>query len=133
MALETGGVARSRTVLVVDDEASVRFMVRSVLEKKGFRVVESYDGRHAWSLLTAGPLSCEGVDMVVTDLRMPGLDGLALTERLLAECPGIRIVLMSGYSEVEATNIESNGRWIFISKPFRAQGLISAIERVGIA
>ncbi len=134
MASEAGasGVGRRKTVLVVEDEAPVRTLIKMILEEHGFRVFESHDGQHAWSLLKDGPLNCEGVDLMVTDICMPGMDGVALTERVMLECPNVRIVLMSGYSDVDTANIESNGRWIFIAKPFGVRSLMTCIRKVGI-
>jgi len=113
-------------VLVVDDEASVRSLVRTILSRAGFAVAEAEDGQEAWSLLKKQQ---DGeVDLVVTDIQMNGMDGLALTERCLREYPHVRVLLMSGYMDITTVNLESDGRWLFLSKPFSPQALLAAIQ-----
>ena len=114
-------------VLVVDDEASIRSLVRTILSKAGFEVVEADCGHNAWVLLER-QLADDKLDLVVTDIQMDGLDGLALAERCLSEYPRMRVLLMSGYADTAALNLESNGRWLFLLKPFSPQRLLNAIE-----
>lgn len=113
-------------VLVVDDEPSVRSLVKTILSKAGFAVVEAEGGLEAWSLLKEEP---DGkVDLVVTDILMDGMDGVALTELCLRRFPQVLVLLMSGYVDTTTVNLESNGRWLFLSKPFTPQALLRAIE-----
>lgn len=119
----------AKTALVVDDEAPIRLLVRSVLSRMGFRVEEAPDGQHALTLLKRNGLCA---DLLVTDIQMPGADGVTVAQAFMTECPSTRVILMSGYSDAGSINMESNGRWWFISKPFSQQILFDAIQRIGI-
>jgi CheY-like chemotaxis protein/anti-sigma regulatory factor (Ser/Thr protein kinase) len=81
----------SGTILLVDDHAGVRGSVRDVLRESGYRVVEAGDGRAALGLL-------DGVDLLLTDLRLPDMDGTDLAATAAATRPGLKIAFMSGYA-----------------------------------
>src|SRR5439155_21815862 len=84
------------TVLVVEDEEAVRGLVREVLELAGYRVLDAASGDEALVAL----LRSEGpIDALVTDLRMPGMDGIELTERIRAARPGLPTVVISAYAD----------------------------------
>ncbi|MBA2290928.1 MAG: PAS domain S-box protein [Gemmatimonadales bacterium] len=90
------GQGGGETILVVEDEASVRSVIRRTLERHGYRVVERPDAESALLLVEqmAGQL-----DLILTDVIMPGLSGTQLAARVLARHPTMRVMLMSGYSE----------------------------------
>ena len=81
-------------VLVVDDEDLVREIIAEHLEDAGYRVLAASGGAAALALLASG----EAVDALVTDLSMPGMDGLALIRAAQARCPGLPAVLLTGYA-----------------------------------
>jgi CheY-like chemotaxis protein len=81
-------------VLLVDDDAPLRETLALVLEDAGYRVVQATDGRAALALLATGP----AIDALVTDLSMPGLDGVAVIRAAQARCPGLPAVLLTGYA-----------------------------------
>jgi CheY-like chemotaxis protein len=84
--------AAGGTILVVDDHAAVRSSVRQVLSESGYRVLEASDGQGALRLLAAG------VDLLLTDLRLPDMDGADLAAQATAKCPGLKVAFMSGYA-----------------------------------
>jgi two-component system, cell cycle sensor histidine kinase and response regulator CckA len=110
------------TILVVDDEPSVRQMTRRILEDAGYRVGEAENGARALGILMQG-----GIDAVVTDIRMPGLDGWELAGRLSLMTPRPAILFMSGY-DVHLGLPGFAGP--LLAKPFRPEQLISAVQRM---
>ena len=82
------------SVLVVEDEEVVRRLLRQVLEQAGYDVLEAADGAEALSLAA----TCR-VDLLLTDMTMPGLNGREVAERLRAERPDLKVIYMSGYAD----------------------------------
>lgn len=108
--------------LVVDDESVVRQFVRRILEPGVCRVMEAADGEAALRLIEHGR---PAIDLVLTDLRMPGIDGLELMEVLSAHRPGIPVVCMSGFATV-TTGLRPGVP--FLAKPFTAESLRKTVE-----
>src|SRR5215469_11228087 len=84
----------SKTILVVDDDATIRSIVRIVLERMGHVLLEACDGAEG---LTVSRNFGGRIDLVVTDVRMPKMDGPETVSRLQLERPGIRVRFMSAY------------------------------------
>lgn len=116
------------TILLVDDEQVVlRFSAR-VLTKEGFRVLSAGSGHEA---LDAAQASNNAIDLLLTDVMMPGMNGCQLAEILLARCPSLRVLLMSGYAEnVLATNVGLVPGSAFLSKPFKPKALVTKVREV---
>ena len=109
------------TVMIVDDNAAICDSVGMLIEDSGFRVVRAHDGLHALELYET-----DSPDVVVTDLRMPRLGGVALAERLRATCPSLPIVLITaGYDGPE--DLSQIGEVLL--KPFAIAELNAAIQR----
>jgi PAS domain S-box-containing protein len=124
-ALEPG--PGSETVLVVEDREEVRFLMREVLELQGYTVLEAGDGEAAARLLE----SCSArVDVLVTDVHMPRINGEELAARFRVAQPAGRTLFVSGYSEEElsAQGIALSGA--FLQKPFTPQALGQKIREV---
>ena len=117
----------AKTILTVDDSASIRQMVRFTLADAGYSVIEAVDGNDALGKLT-GP-----VNLVITDLNMPNLDGIGLIRKVRANpaCKGIPIVMLTTESQ-EARKLEgkSAGATGWIVKPFAAQQLLAVVKRL---
>lgn len=116
------------TILLVDDEETVlRFSAR-VLTKEGFRVLSARSGQEA---LDATQTRGDVVDLLVTDVMMPGMNGCQLAETLLAQRPSLRVLFMSGYAEnVLVTNVGLVPGAAFLSKPFKPSVLVTKVRRV---
>ncbi len=84
------------TILVVEDEEEVRALARDVLEMNGFQVLEALDVADATRLAQTHPGT---IDLLITDVVMPGTSGPELARRLRAHRPGLRVLCMSGYPE----------------------------------
>ena len=118
-ALPAASCAAARVVLVVDDEAGVRRVVRAALESSGCRVIEAADGEQAIEMLARAPAD---IAAVLLDMTMPRLSGAETLRRMRELAPGLPVLLMSGYSE-QAFSDTSAGSTAFLHKPFRAAEL----------
>ncbi|HEX2758659.1 MAG TPA: ATP-binding protein, partial [Thermoanaerobaculia bacterium] len=117
----------SETVLVVEDEAAVRNLVRAVLERKGYVVLAAQDGAGALELVDkhAGV-----IHVLLTDLVMPGMNGRDLAARVSARRPTIKVVFMSGYTTDVPTDLGTEGGPAFLSKPFNERALTVKLREV---
>ncbi|HEV8225464.1 MAG TPA: ATP-binding protein [Methylomirabilota bacterium] len=110
-------------VLVVDDEPDVRTAVADLLGSAGHTTFEAAGGREALAWLDGG----QSVDLVLTDLGMPGMTGTDLARSVKGQWPGLRIGLMTGWDETEAPGGKASPAVDFvIAKPFQLPALISA-------
>jgi CheY-like chemotaxis protein len=111
-------------VLVIDDESALRAAAVRALRDAGYRVLDAESEEHALALAREGPL-----DVVLTDVIMPSLDGVAVAERILRQQPDVRVIYMSGYPK---THLVSTGRLrgshAFIAKPFTTLELCQAVD-----
>jgi two-component system cell cycle sensor histidine kinase/response regulator CckA len=114
------------TILVVEDEEEVRALARDVLEMNGYRVLEALDVADAMRLAQthAGP-----IDLLITDVVMPGASGPELARRLRTHRPGLRVLCMSGYPESEDRRIEGEAGWTaWLQKPFTPDVLMRKVR-----
>lgn len=114
------------TILLVDDEQAVRSIVLRILRRANYRVLEAESGEAALKLADEH----EGhIDLVITDMFMPGLRGPEVVQRLAPKRPGLRALFMSGYADQDArTGVPAGAN--FLNKPFSAKELASAVEAV---
>jgi len=118
---------QERRVLVVDDETTLRRITRRLLERKGYVVVEAANADEALTALEAAP---EGsIHIILTDQAMPGRTGRQLLQEVSLRYPGIRTILMSGYTGDQTVREElSESSTTFLAKPFTVEELTSALE-----
>ncbi|HEV3199071.1 MAG TPA: response regulator [Bryobacteraceae bacterium] len=116
---------RNATILVVEDSLAVRKMVCAMLTQTGYNCLEAGDGAEALRLLK----EAEDVQLVLTDVIMPNMDGPELAHQLSQIRPDLRILFMSGY--VEDAVVRSIGRTssLFLSKPFTAAALMEKVRQ----
>ena len=115
-------------ILVVEDDDAVRRMTRMFLELKGYTVVEARNAAIAIQFMESHKGS---IEMVLTDVAMPGMKGRELVERLVILRPGIKVLYMSAYTEDAAINSGILGPGsAFIEKPFDADELARKIRDV---
>jgi two-component system, chemotaxis family, chemotaxis protein CheY len=118
----------AKTIMTVDDSASVRQMVSFTLKQAGFTVVEAIDGQDALKKLNGS-----GVHMIITDLNMPNLDGIGLIRGVRAQ-PAykfIPIILLTTESQIEKKQEGKNaGATGWIVKPFNPDQLLTVIKKV---
>ena len=114
----------TRSLLVVDDEPSVRMIVRAILSGAGFAVHEAADPEEARSVLQS---AARPFDVVVLDLTLPGEAGAALIPEFRAKSPGCRILLVSGAGADEAEGVDADA---FLGKPFTRATLLDAVNKM---
>jgi two-component system response regulator AtoC len=111
---------RGPPVLVVDDEAAIRHVLRLLLEREGYAAIEAADGAEALARLAADPAP----RLAFCDLRMPVLDGHGFLAQARAAHPTLRVVMMSAYGgQEEAVAALARGAWAYINKPVRPDEL----------
>ncbi len=107
-------------VLVIEDDPVVRFNIVSYLEDSGFAVSDEADGEAGMDAVQASP-----PDLVLCDLRMPGLDGLEVLQRLHADRPGLPVVVVSGTGVLgDAVEALRKGAWDFVTKPIQDMAVL---------
>ncbi|MGE0709648.1 MAG: sigma-54-dependent transcriptional regulator [Planctomycetota bacterium] len=113
-------------VLVVDDDAEMRAMLAAALRRRGYEVTTSRDANNA-----LGELSQRSIDAIVTDLRMRGLDGVQLCDRVLANYPGLPVIVMTAFGSMDAAVAALRaGAADFLAKPFKPDVLDLTLRRV---
>jgi len=121
----SGGAGLSNRILVIDDEEELRESLQLVLADEGFEVLTAATGEAALELVENNP-----ADIVLCDLRMPGIDGMELLPRLRRKMPGATLILMSAYgSEQLALEAIRRGAYDYIAKPFLPSELIFSIRK----
>jgi len=118
------------TVVIVDDESSIRISQRGIIEENGFEAYDFENGIDALKFLHARHPE---VDVIVTDIRMPGMDGMELLGKVLVCNYEIPVILMTGYAEIEMTvEAVKKGAFDFILKPYDPEYMLKTIEK-GVA
>jgi len=101
------------TILIVDDEKNIREGLGKSLEMDGFQTLLAEDGKQGWSLINE-----ENVDLVIADLKMPGMGGEELLKKISSAYPTIPVIILTGHGTIEtAVNAMRNGAFDFITKP----------------
>jgi PAS domain S-box-containing protein len=125
---DVAGQASGQTILVVEDESAIRGNVRDCLHQMGFTVLEAASGQAALELCAQKPGE---IDLVMTDLIMPGMGGQALAKQLLERFPNIQFLYTSEYTEdndARREMVEEGNS--FLEKPFSVTDLSHAVHRV---
>ncbi len=114
-----------RTILVVDDEKNIREGLVAALELDGYEGLQAEDAESAWKTITDEP-----VDMVITDLKMPGMGGSELLKKIYSTYPTIPVVVLTGHGTIEdAVTAMQNGAVDFLTKPVNLDHLSVLIKR----
>jgi PAS domain S-box-containing protein len=123
--LQQGG---TETILVVEDEPAVRLLARAVLERAGYKVIEAVNGTDG---LRTWEQSGRRVDLLLTDVVMPdGMSGCELADRLQSACPGLKVVLTSGYStDLAGRELSLRQGQSFLQKPAPPKAILAAVRR----
>ena len=120
--------ATGETVLLVEDEPGVLRLARKALQRQGYQVLAASDGVAALALVRK---SQQPIDLLMTDIVMPGMGGRELAERMLALRPDLRVLYTSGYTEDRAIQEEAaRGQHSFLGKPYRLAQLANKVREV---
>jgi two-component system NtrC family response regulator len=113
------------TILIVDDEKNYPPVLSAVLEEEGYGTLSANSGKEALEIL-----SRSDVDLVLTDMKMPGMDGIELLEKIKARDPDLPIIMMTAHGTVEkAVEAMQKGAYSYILKPFDNERLILYVKK----
>lgn len=116
-------------IILIDDEDAVRRTTRRVLERAGHEVLEAGDGAAGLQLLAQG-----GVDLIITDIFMPGMDGIVTLRRVRKEFPHVKVIVLSGGSSVGLLDLrreaELLGAAAALGKPYHVAELLRLVSTV---
>jgi len=118
-------IRKTPTILVVDDDAESRTAMVKVLESVGYKTMEADNGQQALDMVLQ-----ESIDILVTDLRLPVMDGVELLKRTKAADQEMEVILITGHGTVEvAVEAIKEGAYDFITKPVKKAQLLHAVEK----
>jgi two-component system, cell cycle sensor histidine kinase and response regulator CckA len=119
---------RSGTVLLVEDSDVVRDVVANMLEGGGLTVLQASGGEEALALARRGEAP---IDLLLTDIVMPGMSGVELADRMERERPDVRILFMTGYAEEVVVNAGILGKHSeCIGKPFTQEQITTRVRKI---
>lgn len=118
----------SRIILVVDDEPGVRFSVSLILSSMDFKVIEAENGIEALKILAERSRRNQDVDLVISDIRMPGMDGLKFMKSMAVWQDKEKVIVMTGYGNREVVRqLHQMGYKQIIDKPFSVEVLMDSV------
>ncbi len=116
-------------ILIIDDEDQTHRMLRIVLERAGYEIVEARDGQEGLRYYRAAP-----VDLIITDILMPGKEGLETIMELRREAPGVKIIAISGGGQIGTLDFLDIAKLLgarrALEKPFNLQEFVTAVQEV---
>ncbi|OAN50235.1 hybrid sensor histidine kinase/response regulator [Paramagnetospirillum marisnigri] len=125
--MEGGDLTGTGAILLVEDEDAVRLFGARALRNKGYTVIEARSGEQAMEVLRGE----DHIDVLISDVVMPGMDGVTLARFVRMERPAIKVILISGYSEdVARDGIDPDAGLHFLPKPFSLKQLAGAVKQV---
>ncbi len=117
---------KAKRILVVDDHKNARILLNELLSGVGYRVLEAKDGKEAMGLVEIGP-----IDLVITDLKMPEMDGIQLTRAIRRMRPDLPIIVYSAYRFIDTAPVALRaGANEYLAKPFLRTKMEQAVERL---
>lgn len=118
-------IAKMKSVLLVDDDVDFVWLTSRLLKEAGYQVLEAYNGEESLNRFLR-----ETPDLVVMDYRLPGRDGLAVSLQMIRACPGIPIVIISGFAEIRmAIRALKAGVYDYVTKPLDPDDFLFTIKR----
>lgn len=116
---------RDKKILVVDDESEMRVALETTLKREGYQPVSAQDGKEAWN-----KIENEAFDLVVSDVKMPRMNGVELLRAVKQHSPQTLVIMMTAYGDIDnAVETMKAGAFDYLLKPFSAEILISTVNR----
>ena len=113
------------TVLIADDEKNIRSGLAIAFEDEGYDTLQAEDGQVAWTMINK-----KSVDLVITDLRMPGISGYDLLKKINAAYPTLPVIVLTGHGSIEdAVQAMRDGAVDFFTKPVDLDHLILTVSK----
>lgn len=113
------------TLLIIDDEKNIREGLAANFELEGYNVKTAADGAEGLEYIRKGD-----IDLVITDLRMPGITGEEVLKTVTAECPGIPVIILTGHGSIDsAVDAMRHGAYNFLTKPLNLDQLGLIVKR----
>ncbi len=114
-----------KKILVVDDEIGIRQSLKKILEKEGYEVLTASNGEEAFKVIRS-----EAVDLLISDIRMAGMDGLELLKVCKSVSPYTEVIMITGYASVDtAVDSMKQGAYDYITKPFKKADIVKAVQK----
>jgi DNA-binding NtrC family response regulator len=115
-----------QVILIVDDEEGLREGLSKLLEIEGYAALAAESGEQALEILQQSH-----IDLVLTDMRMPGMNGIDLLKKIRERYPGIGVIILTGYGQIESYIEAMNfGAIEYVSKPFKVNELKFIVNKV---
>jgi len=122
----TGMMEAKRVILIVDDEEGLRDGLSKLLEDEGYAVLSAESGEQALEILQGFH-----IDLVLTDMRMPGMDGIELLKKMRERHGELGVIILTGYGQIESYIEAMNfGAIEYVSKPFKVNELKFIVHKV---
>lgn len=116
---------QTKTILIAEDEQNLRVLIARILNRSGFRTLLAADGEEALTLLAE-----HHADVLITDLKMPGIDGLTLLRQARAMDPALQVILMTAHATLDtAVNALRSGARDYIIKPFDVNEIVETVRK----
>jgi len=114
------------TILVVEDDPHMRHLLKIILEKNLYKVIEANDGDEALACLKKSP----DIALIVTDIKMPQRDGMELLKATVEKYPDVKVILITAFGEMEQYLDAMNmGAFEYLNKPFKNQQLLDMVKQ----
>ncbi len=117
---------KAKRILVVDDKENIRLLLNELLSSMGYRVLQAKDGKEAIGVVEIGP-----IDLVITDLKMPGMDGIQLTHAIRRIRPDLPIIVYSAHRFIDTAPVALRaGANEYLAKPFLRTKIEQTVGRL---
>jgi two-component system response regulator HydG len=115
----------TKKILVADDEIGIRQSLKKILEKEGYEVLTASNGEEAFKAIRSN-----SVDLLISDIRMAGMDGLELLKVCKSVSPYTEVIMITGYASVDtAVDSMKQGAYDYITKPFKKADILKAVQK----